>query len=174
MFDPLPDRVDPAQLASIRRSLRGSLAISRMSRLAPLLVSDSGPVDVELVFDVDDERIPFVTGHLTATLELCCQRCLGSMELPLEVGVSLGIVSSHDQARCLPSRYEPLVTDEAMISLVEMVEDELLLVLPQVPMHGEAECPGPPLWRELSDPEAHEPQRNNPFAMLAQLKGKTS
>lgn len=167
MLDQLPERVDAYELATARRSVRGTLPVSRMGRLSPLLASTQGEVSIELAFGVDEERTIFVVGRLTTTLRLYCQRCLEPLDVPLAAEVSLGVVRSDALARRLPGRYEPLVSNEETISLLELVEDELLLALPQAPMHAASDCAVQLSAVNRSDTVA---KGESPFAVLASLK----
>ncbi|MEQ6341469.1 MAG: YceD family protein [Gammaproteobacteria bacterium] len=165
-----PEYIDPIRLADARAVLQGQVAVSGMVRLAPSLCSTQGAVDFELVFDVDLEGIRCVHGSLRTQLDVICQRCLQPMKLPLEANVALGVVVSMQEAETLPSAYEPLVVGVVPVSLKEMVEDELLLVLPVAPMHPEQQCPA---WQERVVEVQEEPAqegKKNPFAVLAQLK----
>jgi uncharacterized protein len=70
----------------------------------------------------------------------------------------------------LPEAYEPAEVNEfGEIDLTQLIEDELILALPQIPMHDDDEC-----FMHSSDmsvgviPEAEE--RPNPFAVLKSLK----
>ena len=60
----------------------------------------------------------------------------------LKSDVVLGIAWDDTRARSLPKEYEPLVAGEEPIDLREIVEDELLLVLPFVNYHDEGQCSG--------------------------------
>ncbi len=171
MSSPLPEYIDPLRLADARAVLQGQVAVSGMARLAPSLRSTQGVVDFDLAFSVDMEGIRCVHGSLSTQLDVICQRCMQPMELPLEAQVALGVVVSMQEAERLPSAYEPLVVGAEPVSLKEMIEDELLLVLPVAPIHPEQQCPA---WRErILEEEQEEPAqegKKNPFAVLAQLK----
>ena len=99
-----------------------------------------------------------------------CQRCLQPVALPLEFGHWLRFVRGEDEAARLDADSESDVLDlPRQLDLRELIEDELLLVLPLVPRHET--CPRPlPMSTGEEDvqpePEAH------PFAVLAQIKGR--
>ena len=73
------------------------------------------------------------------------------------------------EADLLPESYEPLLVNEPTVSLLEMIEDELLLSLPLVIRHEESECQ---LKQEYSNgaTDDHEGPAEHPFAVLEQLK----
>jgi uncharacterized protein len=96
----------------------------------------------------------------------------------------LGIVTSQTAAEQLPERYEPLLVpstdmeDEAdsEITIATIVEDELILALPQVAMHKTDECPQGEafLGSAKGEEDVAATQRENPFAVLSQLKTSQS
>ena len=69
-------------------------------------------------------------------------------------------------------RLEPVELDEeGRLYLWDVIEDELLLNLPDFPMHPQDECQALKIEPQ-EDIAAEEPQRSNPFDVLAQLKQK--
>ena len=77
-----------------------------------------------------------------------------------------------EQAEALPEAYEPIEVNEfGEIDLLAMVEDEIILSLPVVPVHDSEHCEvseADMVFGELPD----EAQKPNPFAVLASLKRK--
>lgn len=136
----LPQTVQAGRLADAGETLQGTMHVHSMSRLADFLHDTEGEVDVELVFDVDVRRLRHVQGHLKTTINLVCQRCLQPLAWPLEVDFKLGLVTSEAAAERLPETWDPLIVDESGLVLQRLVEDELLLALPIVPMHAVGEC----------------------------------
>ncbi|HCK81683.1 MAG TPA: YceD family protein [Candidatus Competibacter sp.] len=167
MRSPLfPKKINPWQLTASNGRLEGELALAALPRLGASNRAD-GRVSVSLEGGVDD-RVRFLKGRLRADVELVCQRCLGPLLLPLELGVALGLVRSEAEAARLPAGYEPLLATDDGISVAELVEDELLLALPQIPRHQdlrECEANGYPAPREASS----RAERRRPFAALASL-----
>ncbi len=178
------DTIEPLALASSGRILEGRLPVSSLPRLLPLLVLDEATTshDVEylLEFGIDEGGTPRVTGSVSATLPVICQRCMTVMSLPVSTRTQLGIVSTREAAQQLPERYEPLLqtTDEndADISIASIIEDELILALPLVAMHNKEDCSqDAALMSTASEQEnAAMTQRENPFAVLSQLKTSSS
>ena len=112
--------------------------------------------------------------HLTAntTLPLICQRCMGSVQTALHADQWYRFVASEDVAMAEDdAAEEDLLVLSPQFDLIDVLEDELLMALPLVPMHDE--CPELPIFSsgilEVSKNQADKP---NPFAALAQLKKK--
>lgn len=115
---------------------------------------------------------PEIWLHLEARtmLPLTCQRCLGPVEVAVDVRRPFRFVQ--DEAIALAEddqSEEDLLALSRSFDLVELVEDELLMDLPVAPRHEV--CPVPVrLAVADEDFEAAPAERENPFALLQRLK----
>ncbi|WP_172838860.1 YceD family protein [Solemya velesiana gill symbiont] len=148
-----------------------------MTRLASMLESVEGDAEFELRFERDDKRRSRIKGFVKSTMTLECQRCLESMQLAVDAILNLGVIEVPEEAERLPEDVEPVQVEEGLVRLLDLVEEELILAIPQVPMHEPNECraevshadEAPPAEQQESVTE----QAENPFAVLAGLKTKT-
>ena len=102
-----------------------------------------------------------------ATLQ--CQRCMQTMEFPLDSTTRVALIFTEADAAEVPEELEPVLAREGRISTGELVEEELLLLLPIVPLHEELrECAVPPS-APLVDDEGPEHVTQRPFAGLDEL-----
>jgi len=164
---PCPNKINPWQLAAENGRLDGELMLAEMPRLAVLNRAE-GQVSVSLTAGLDEQGVRFIKGRLRTNVELVCQRCLGPLRLPLDVTVGLGLIRAEAEANRLPGEYEPLLAPEHGIALADLVEDELLLALPQIPRHEDLrECE----VNGYAAPGSVTPgaERRQPFAVLASL-----
>jgi uncharacterized protein len=171
MLARLPELIDPILLADRNASIEGELPLSSLDRMAEMLSNDVGNVFVKLFFGRVG-KLATVEGHISAALALRCQRCLESVEWPVNSSIKLGIVGSSDQANKLPEGFEPLLLiDEDKIPLKNIVEDELLLNLPSIPKH-ENDCSVPKIPNDMPEPisKTARASTENPFSILADLK----
>ena len=170
MLDRLPEYIDPVHLADKRGELKGQIPLKNLDRLAKMLINDSGTVAVDLFFGREG-RLAKVEGHIKAVLELECQNCLEAVDWPIDCTIKLGIVTSMDQADRLPEDYEPLMVEEEKILLKNIIEDEILLILPAFPKHQHA-CFVQKTDNNSVDPLVNDEQSSaeNPFSILAKLK----
>jgi uncharacterized protein len=171
MLDRLPHLIDPISFADKQRVLNGQIPLAKLTRLADFLLNDNGHIAVDLSFSKEG-RLAVVRGQLRGELIVECRTCLEALTLPLDVKVNLAVVKSMEQAERLSGEYEPLMLEDEKIPLHELVEDELLLVLPDFPRHEE-ECKPYKHSTEAIKPvatDAQKSQSNNPFSVLAQLK----
>ena len=103
---------------------------------------------------------------------MTCQRCLTTVELPLQVDRWFRFVADEATAEAQDEDVEEdLLVTSRDFDLYALVEDELLMELPVVPRHGV--CPDPvKMQAEDADFEAAEAAKPNPFAALAGLQKK--
>ena len=112
--------------------------------------------------------------HITAdvSLPLTCQRCLGPVEITVEVKQSFRFVGTEEAAEAQDEESEEDVLALSQdFNLSDLIEDEVLMALPVVPRHEE--CPVA-LKLEVEDAgfEAASTEKRNPFAVLAKLQSK--
>lgn len=169
----LPGSVEPYKLASRAEHLEGLVALGDMARLAEEVGAQSGDAQVWLDFAIDPQGRREIRGHVLAELQLPCRRCLKPMAQSVESRFRLGMVTSDALAAELPSSHEPVLVENEQLNLLAVIEDELILSLPQVVYHDEAECP---VSRDqLSSGDATDTSAStpaSPFDVLRQIKDK--
>jgi len=107
-------------------------------------------------------------------IKMTCQRCLGLCVQALEVDRTFRFVRDEQMALEMDdaSDDEFLVLSNAF-DVLELMEEELIMALPLVPVHDQ--CPVPltqQLLNKSSIEEEFEEKRPNPFAVLSALKTK--
>lgn len=137
----LPQLIDPIECLQEEQVFEGSLDSNNLPRLSEALSEANTSIPYQLTFSLDEQGRCIVHCAITTCLKVICQRCAGSMELPVAIDSSLCVIANDKLAEKLPKRYEPLVTEEGMVSLKDVVEEELLLAIPMIPRHNEADCP---------------------------------
>lgn len=172
MSQQLPEQIDPFRLVRQKRILAGTIEIARMPRLVPLLQRADGRAEVELEFGTDDMGVKFARGEVIAELPLMCQRCLKPMRFSVRAPIALGFVTQQRDADAMPTHYDPLLVEHVPIPLRDLIEDELLLSLPIVATHEPGVCESAVKTQEPETTPTPEPERENPFAVLAQLKAR--
>jgi DUF177 domain-containing protein len=168
MSDKLPDLIDPMLFAERRSALSGVIKIASLERLADFIVSDDGDIKVEVLFAKHGKQA-VIAGSLKTSLSLECQSCLQGMSWPLDLSFKLGIVSSLQEADQLKIDCEPLIFNGEKVSLNELIEDEILLALPDYPKH-EYDCMVKHSSKDANFDDDSQKQTNNPFSVLAKLK----
>ncbi len=98
---------------------------------------------------------------------MICQRCLEIAALPIHGEYTYAVVKEGASDQSVPKGYDALEVGEEPLDLLTLVEDELLLALPIVPVHEDCQ---PPAGLDEPEPSEDEVSRSNPFSVLAQLK----
>ncbi|MGC8806790.1 MAG: YceD family protein [Thiomonas sp.] len=157
--------------------LHGAVALSALSRLRDLLASDAGAPVQWTLRGFQRQRAgmrpqAMVALRVHAELGLICQRCLQEMTQEIDDAAEFRLVIDEP-----PLTLEELeAEDEALpaenpIDVLELIEDQLILALPLVPMH--AACPD----RQTAEPSSppadagEREERQHPFANLRELMG---
>ncbi|WP_241659292.1 YceD family protein [Extensimonas vulgaris] len=105
-----------------------------------------------------------------ATVPLLCQRCLTPVDVPLVVERAFRFVADEATAEALDEGCEEdLLVLSRSFDLRALIEDELILALPLVPMHDR--CPvAVPMASSDPDFDAAGADKPHPFAALAGLR----
>ena len=164
----MPEILDAWRMVAARREFEGRIALSALPRLRDALFDAAGEVAFALEFDRDAMRMPYVELRIDAELPLQCQRSLQRFAYPVRVVQRLGLIRDEAEEAALPTGYEPLLLPEdGALRPLDLVEDELLLAIPVVPVK-----PGSEAVERDWPVSTEEEVRANPFAGLAALKKK--
>lgn len=168
----LPLTLDPVRTAQKRLDYQGIFTRDLAKRVAESVVSVDSDIECEMSFGIDNQRLAVINGDAQVTVTLACQRCGQPFSHQVHTTYCFSPVKNDDQAEALPEAYEPIEVNEfGEIDLLAMVEDEIIISLPVVPVHDSEHCEvseADMVFGELPD----EAQKPNPFAVLASLKRK--
>ncbi len=173
LSEPLPSTLDVRKAAGRGVSVRGTLKPLDLPRFRPLLATDDGTIEAMLTFTKDEENRYLIHLGITAEIVVTCQRCLEELPRSLASENRLAVVWSDEQAVHLPRYLEPLVLEEEICRLWDVVEEELILALPPFSYHDTEHCRQ--ILADYSVEETPEKQaaardKPNPFNVLAHLK----
>ncbi|WP_321276256.1 YceD family protein [Thiomicrorhabdus indica] len=179
MFDKLPDFIDPIAAVNHDKRFSGRVNQSKLHRLKEVVVKASGDVLVDIAFYYDKAvKFPAFEMAVEAQLQLECQRSLQTFSCPVKTSTKGVFTESMSLVEELPKDYEvfELDPDDERISLFELVEEELLLAIPMIPVDESAELAfGMDEGEALEEPQLQEnlneaESKPNPFAALQALK----
>jgi uncharacterized protein len=165
----VPELLDVWRMVAARRGFEGSVALSALDRLQGLLLDAEGEVRYALQFDSDPLlKVAYVELRVQTELPLECQRTLKRFLFPVDMVQRLGLIRDEADEAALPPDFEALlVPEDGMLRPLEMVEDELVLAVPAVPVDPASEA----VERDWPVPE-EEVAKASPFSALASLKKK--
>lgn len=149
--------------------------MSRMKRLAPLLVNADGEVSFVARFGHDLEQRIVVDLQAEAALPLVCQASLEVYDERVNRRSKLVVIKRDNEPAELPNDYEVVRTEKGRLAFVNLVEDELLLSLPNFPRKpglGKVEYSTGGPTAENKEPEragAQDGGKIKPFAALQEM-----
>lgn len=150
------------------------MPLSRMPRLLALLDSESDAGASEAAFEVafgfDRQGLVKIDLEVRAELPLVCQRSLEPFTEPVSRRSLLTVIEHVEEQDTVPDHYEPVLVEDKRLALAALVEEELLLAVPQVPRSPDAgpmNLPGDIAVEESSEQDKEPTHR--PFGELAGL-----
>ena len=165
-----PDWISPGRAAEGKRIFSGTIPFSRMKRLAAELVDSKGEASFTASFSLDLEKRVIIDLQVEAALPLICQASLEVYDEMVNRRSELAVIDDDYEQDDLPEHYEPVQTENGRLAIADLVEDELLLGLPQVPRKPDLDLveysSGGPVT-EIQDLEAG--NKKNPFAALQDM-----
>ncbi len=111
----LPTSLDPLKACKAGLRIDGNLPASAFTR-----VGGFDTVHYRFHCFMTEKKEPIIELSLKAQLKLICQRCNQEMQYPLNETITLD--------------------EEASFEPMSLLEDELILALPMIPMHEEKDC----------------------------------
>ncbi len=166
--------LDVKAFAKAQMHLEGDTPIAEFERLAEDCM---GEVAGHVSWSAQGALAPDQSGkdaiwlHLEAkaTVPLTCQRCLHPVPVELLIEQDFRFVPDEDTALAEDDESEEdLLVLEDSFDLMALIEDELLMSLPLVPMHPACLSEQAPTSKEEEAILAE--AKPNPFAVLASLK----
>jgi uncharacterized metal-binding protein YceD (DUF177 family) len=159
MSNPLFDRVLPEGLASIGQRIEYKGKISEFVRLVEIVEAElamvskdlwprgwrAALVDIRLEFAWGGgrQKVPTITGRVSAQIPAVCQRCLEVFELLLDAAVEMRLLrpglESDDFAEL--AGYDVWEIEADALRPYDIVEESLVMAIPLAPRHeSRADC----------------------------------
>ena len=148
------------------------MAIEKLAGFQQYLIGKSAEIEVELSFSLNESSKRVISGSLTASVSVACQRCLEPVEIILKDNFRLALVNDESQIGGLEADLEPWICEDKNLILAGVIEEQLILCLPIVSYHANDSCQADTFssqTTELTQKDAAM-DSNNPFAVLQTLK----
>jgi uncharacterized protein len=169
MSPPWSKPLDVDRLADAEADVDFAVPLAELPRLRAQLANVAGEVHGHVHFR-RVANVPVAELMLQGTARLVCQRCLGALEVGVEAAAEVGLVATEADVSRVPEELEPVLAPEGRISVGELVEEELLLTLPIVPLHAESDaCKAAPAAGPIVEKGREGGETQKPFAQLAEL-----
>lgn len=144
------DFFDPSRLARTGGNLNGKIPLVRCVELCKLLTQNTGQVSYEMTAYADHDGRFVLQGQINTDLKLVCQRCLGELDYPIQLNFSVKVVENDEAAKAVAHEFEPCIAHPQGVDLIHLLEEEILLDIPSLPMHENVQCHAEPSQAEKS------------------------
>lgn len=156
--------LDGVQFAAAARRLEGEFGVAELPRLRDLVRDRAGMVRYRLTGHRRADGKPAIHLEVSGLVNLTCQRCLESMQQPVESTRELVFVEQSSLGDIAEEEVETDYLDAGQALDVEQtVEDEVMLCLPMAPRHAADQCPA-------GEAVGSESGQARPLAALSQWK----
>lgn len=155
--------IDSLDFAIKGRELSGEMPVADMSRLADMLATTDGRISYVLRGLTDKDGNPMLELSLNGLCHLRCQRCLRSMDYPIQSVSRLMLAEELPENELSEDHFDSISPDSSL-DVAGLIEDEILLGLPFAPKHEEGAC--------QAETEGLQQGSGNPFEVLRSLKNK--
>ena len=162
----LPETTNFLKQAERNATLEGVMPLVKLERLSDVLNDNSGELFAKLQFTSGTGYLG-LHGGVEASLKLICQRCMQPMKHTVSGQFKFGLMTDEKFIDKVPSDAEPYLLEGDEQSVVEILEDELLLSIPISVTH-QKECSD--FLKQQNEERRVEKEKSNPFAVLKDLK----
>lgn len=181
---PLPTKVNLTKLSEQGAQLSGYIPLLNLQRFVKLLVAEqcqSAKANIGIKFSRDQQRRCLLDIEINATVPVTCQRCLDTVEIPIDIDTRWLCVNSETDIDTIEFPLETIVVDSDFVDISPWIEDELIVSLPMVSKH-DGNCASKYDYLVVDDnlsdsalagnSQDRTADRQRPFAILKQLKNK--
>lgn len=170
MAKSLPNSIDLNAAVRKEWQLSGELLLSDLDRMPEeLIASSDAAVKYEILFRHSKTVLGEAIIRIESQLDLICQRSLETFEFKLLTHSTIGFISEIEDEAKLEADVSPSWVEDMQVDPKALLEDEILLKLPDIPLKPGAELDA----QYLANDEGGEAEETkNPFAALEQLKNK--
>ena len=166
-------RLDVAALSRRGATWNGVVHAGQLERLSALV--GEADVSVSLRFALDASGRARVTGRCCFVAQVLCSGCLRDDSAKVECAVDLRVVATEAEARTLMPETDSVVRDAKTIAVSDLIEDDLLMSVPEFACDDRAACPHAASVRASAvdgnaADDGETAAATGPFASLAALK----
>jgi len=169
MSEPWSQQLDVDRLVDRQAEVTFEIPLSRLPRVQAQIAGAKGSVGGVARFR-REAGFRVAELEMNGEAELVCQRCLAPMAWPLEGESRVAIVAAESDADRVPQDFETVHAPDDRIRVSDLVEEELLLTLPLVPLHADAsECTVQEEVPAVEEEAAPAQETQRPFERLGEL-----
>lgn len=163
---------DLAELAGRNSTFELQLQSTDLRRLAELTATEDSGLACGLKaiaeFSNGSEGFPVLHIVVTGSCPLVCQRCLSSVAYAINIDSALTILPDESDSQRVGDPFECVIMDSEGLSIVEVVEDEVLASLPMAPSHDSIDACSQMKGLDV-EPVAEPKEIYKPFSGLSEM-----
>jgi uncharacterized protein len=167
-MSPAPaDLVNALELAGKAAAIERDLVLEQLPRLVAAGALAGTRAHGELRFGMFEGRAT-VDARVSGVVVLTCQRCLTPCDVGIVESTPLVVLAMEEDPA--PAGFDPILGNAERLSVIEVIEEQILLGLPLVALHAPGTVCGPSARPAPAQDETDDRQR--PFANLRDLLDK--
>lgn len=159
----LPEKIALDKAVHGQRHYQGRIEIQQLSRLTDMLADDSGEVEFSIQFDRAARLLGKARVKVKTELALMCTISAKKFMFPVELDSLIGFIDDLKYEDMLGADMEASWVEEGTINPLEIIEDELILAVPDAPFNEHHQDD------DIDDANITD-EKPNPFAVLKNLK----
>ncbi len=171
--------IDAFSFCQLNEHRKGSVLIADLPRLSEEIANNQGSLQWSLDGGKDKIGHPQLTLSVRGEMQVMCQRCLTQFAFKLDSESVLILAKDEDKAdeidALLNNDEVDVVVGSKTLDVMDLIEDEALLEIPQSPKH--AVCPDvtldSPVAASVAEVAADASKKASPFAVLKKINGRT-
>ena len=139
MFD--PNEIDPLRFCKLAQTWEVDASLSQFPRLVPEFTH--GQLFCRISGRTDQHSGCVLRVEIRGEVGLTCQRCLSGLTHEVAIACDVYLAANEAELERRSSEVESgadVILRSAKMSLVELIEEEVLLGLPLAPMHPPGVC----------------------------------
>ncbi len=133
----------------------------------------SNLLKIKLEFSILQKDVCLCCGHIVGSISLECQRDLEYFDYKIDHKFKVAITENSAKLEILEEQYETFLFDGLAIAPIDLVEEEILLLLPIAPKKPLKDCKvdkTSAYYDAFSKQPVDDLEKENPFSVLSTLK----
>ncbi|MCH8618464.1 YceD family protein [Undibacterium sp. TS12] len=169
--------IDAFAFSRLEEQRSGSILVADLPRLSEESANTTGELSWSLQGGKDKLGHAQLELSVSGSVQLMCQRCLTPFAFDIDSESILILAKNEENADEIEALLEDdeidVVVGSKAFNIMDLIEDEALLAIPQSPKH--AVCPDLPLASADTTAaiEAEVGKKESPFAVLKKINGRT-
>jgi uncharacterized protein len=135
-----PLAIDAFDFGRLKEQREGEIPVAELSRLVQECVDSSGVLHWVLTGGTHASGHPELNLQVTGAVQLVCQRCLQPFSFGIDAESVLVLAHDEQQADEIEASLEDdaidVIVGSKAMNVVDLIEDEALLAIPQAPKHA--------------------------------------